>query len=314
MGFSLNSTRNNKAIIRGVASVTASAVGFGLLPLLVTWGAAAGLNIMTLLVLRFALTSCILPLLLRGQPNEKKPDTRTGTLLCILGILFAAQSVLYLVALQRISPGLAVLLHYLYPAFVLLLSLAMRHESPSVRILLPLPIALVGMALTVGSPGAVDVLGVVCAVGCSLVYALYVVLGTTLSARLSSQRLTQYVVVLSATALTVFSAPTGRLDFGFHPFGWLVIVAVALVSTAMPIALFFTGSRVIGATQASIISMVEPVVGVVAAWIVLDAGLTWLQLIGGAILVGAAVLSVYASSDVAGKAPATKDGSAMTIP
>ena len=62
----------------------------------------------------------------------------------------------------------------------------------------------------------------------------------------------------------------------------------------MPIALFFAGSKVLGATQASVLSMLEPVVGVLAAWTVLGAGLTTLQLIGGIVLLAGAILSVYA--------------------
>ncbi|MEU3777705.1 DMT family transporter [Streptomyces sp. NPDC032472] len=286
---------SRRAASVGVWAVGASAVGFGLLPVLAVWGAATGLGVMTLLILRFALTTALLPLLTPGRERGRLPLRDLGGLF-LLGILFAAQSVLYLLAVERITPGLAVLLHYVYPVFVLVLSVALRHDTPKARLLLPLVVALAGLALTVGRPGEADTVGVLCALGCALVYALYVVLGTRLSERVGPQRLTLYVVACSAVALAAVAAPTGRFDLDFDPQGWGAVAAIAVVSTAMPIALFFVGAKRLGATEASILSMLEPVVGVVAAWAFLGERVTVLQLAGGAILLAGAVLSVYAPS------------------
>ncbi|MER5932025.1 DMT family transporter [Streptomyces sp. NPDC002054] len=283
---------NATATVRGVAAVGASAVGFGLLPVLAVWGADTGLNVMTLLILRFALTAALLPLLMpRGERGRPAPRDLGG--LFLLGLLFALQSVLYLLAVERITPGLAVLLHYIYPVFVLVLAVLLRHDAAKPRLILPLGVALAGLALTVGSPGEADTIGVLCALGCALVYALYVVLGTRLSGRIGPQQLTLYVVLWSAVSLAAVAVPTGRFDLGFEPSGWAAIAAIAVLSTAMPIALFFVGAKKLGATGASILSMLEPVVGVLAAWALLGESVTPLQLIGGAILLGGAVLSVY---------------------
>ena len=293
-GFQLSVVGGVQATVRGFVSVGTSAIGFGVLPVLVVWGAAAGLNVTTLLVLRFVLTAALLPLLCSGCARGPRPELRTLGGLFVLGVLFALQSVLYLLAVERISPGPAVLLHYLYPVFVLVLSAALRQGTCGARIVLPLVIALAGLVLTVGELHDVDLAGLLCGLGCALVYAVYVVLGTRLSVRVGAQRLTMYVVFFSAVALVAFAWPSGSLDLDFRPLGWAVVAVIAVVSTAMPIALFFAGSKVLGATQASVLSMLEPVVGVLAAWTVLGAGLTTLQLIGGIVLLAGAILSVYA--------------------
>ncbi|MEU4730675.1 DMT family transporter [Streptomyces sp. NPDC023588] len=298
---------------RGIAAVGASAAGFGLLPVLALWGASTGLNVMTLLILRFALTAALLPLLMRERrpEGEREPEplaARDLGGLFLLGVLFALQSVLYLLAVERISPGLAVLLHYIYPVFVLVLSVALRHDAAKARLVLPLAISLAGLALTVGSPGDADTVGVLCALACALVYALYVVLGTRLSERVGPQRLTLYVVLCSALSLAAVALPTGRFDLGFQPSGWAAIATIAVASTAMPIALFFVGAKILGATGASILSMLEPIVGVLAAWALLGEKVTLLQLAGGAILLTGAALSVYAPS-----APAGPDGRRGTV-
>ncbi|MFD7629682.1 DMT family transporter [Streptomyces sp. NPDC059851] len=303
----------SSAVSVGAWSVVASAVGFGLLPVLAVWGAATGLGVMTLLILRFALTSALLPLLIPGRERGRLPSRDLGGLF-LLGVLFAAQSVLYLLALERITPGLAVLLHYVYPVFVLVLSVALRHDAPKARLVLPLAVALAGLALTVGRPGEADALGVLCALGCALVYALYVVLGTRLSERVGPQRLSLYVVACSAAALAAVAVPTGKFDLDFAPSGWGAIVAIAVVSTAMPIALFFVGAKRLGAVEASILSMLEPVVGVVAAWALLGERVTVPQLVGGAILLAGALLSVHASAKESVMSARARSGAAAKAP
>lgn len=132
-----------------MAAVGASAIGFGVLPVLAVWGAEAGLNVMTLLILRFALTAALL-----------RPPFHALGGLSVLGLLFAAQSVLYLAAVARIPAGLAVLLHSVYPVIVLVFSVASRQERLTGRLLVPMVVAMVGLALTVGTPGSTDELGV----------------------------------------------------------------------------------------------------------------------------------------------------------
>lgn len=281
--------------LRGAAAVGVSAIGFGLLPVLAVWGADAGLNVMTLLILRFAFTAVLLPLLPVGRAKHPRPLPRAFRGLAVLGLLFAVQSVLYLVAVARIPPGLAVLLHYIYPVVVLALSIAFRQERFTGRLLVPMAVAMAGLALTVGAPGSADALGVLCALGCAVVYALYVVLGTRL-AGVESGGLTMYVVSISALALTAVAVPTHQFDLNFEPRGWAVIAVIAIASTAVPIALFFVGSQILGATRASVVSMIEPVVGVLAAWAAFGAGMTPVQLTGGAILLAGAVLTVRVPS------------------
>lgn len=279
--------------VRGVAAAGASAAGFGVLPVLAVWGADAGLNVMTLLILRFAGTAALLPLLFAGRPRRPRPPARSMCGLGILGLLFALQAVLYLVAIARIPPGLAVLLHYFHPAVVLALSAAIGQERLTGRLVLPMAVAMAGLALTVGAPGRADTLGVLCALGCAVVYAVYVVLGTRLAAGVDSTSLTMYVVSISALALVAVAVPTHRLDLDFAPRGWAVIAAIAVISTALPIALFFVSSTELGATRASILGMLEPIVGILAAWTALGANLTPLQLLGGTILLTGALLSAH---------------------
>jgi drug/metabolite transporter (DMT)-like permease len=71
--------------------------------------------------------------------------------------------------------------------------------------------------------------------------------------------------------------------------GWLPVIALALVSTALAIATFFAGLRRLGATLTSVISTLEPVVSVSLAAVVLGERVSALQGLGGAIVIGTAI-------------------------
>jgi drug/metabolite transporter (DMT)-like permease len=79
-------------------------------------------------------------------------------------------------------------------------------------------------------------------------------------------------------------------------YGWLA--GIAVISTVGAIGLFFAGLERVGATAASILSTLEPVVTVALAFAVFGESLGPVQLLGGA-LVLAAVLVVRAPGRVA---------------
>jgi drug/metabolite transporter (DMT)-like permease len=82
----------------------------------------------------------------------------------------------------------------------------------------------------------------------------------------------------------------GSLDLGD---GWLWIVAIALLSTVLPIVTFMLGMQRVGAATASIVSTVEPVVTVALAVALFGDALGPLQVVGG-VLVLAAVVALQA--------------------
>lgn len=73
---------------------------------------------------------------------------------------------------------------------------------------------------------------------------------------------------------------------------WLGIGGIALFSTIIAMLTFFQGMKLIGATSASIISTLEPVVTVIFAGFLLDEHLTLLQAGGGIFVVVGGVLAV----------------------
>lgn len=202
------------------------------------------------------------------------------------------------VAFARISIALALLVFYLYPALVAVVSVVWFGERLDRLRWASLGISLAGLVLvlagTHGGIGQVDVLGVGLAFIGGLAQVFYVlaarhgfahVPGPQAAALTMSGAMTLYVLIAVATgSLSALAAPVASVQAL-----WPVLVA-GVVGAGVPTVAYITGIRILGPSRAAILAMLEPVVGVLlAAWLLAEQP-TVVQLIGGGLILVAAVL------------------------
>jgi drug/metabolite transporter (DMT)-like permease len=72
---------------------------------------------------------------------------------------------------------------------------------------------------------------------------------------------------------------------------WLLMSWMIVLGTIVPFALLVSALRHVTATRAGIVAMLEPVVGVIVAWIWLGESLAGLQLAGAAVVLAAIFLA-----------------------
>jgi drug/metabolite transporter (DMT)-like permease len=274
----------------------------------------AGLNVVTLLSLRFLLAAALFWAIVtvRGIRLPSRRALLAGLALGAAG--YAAQSGLYFGALTRIDASLTSLLLYLYPVLVFVGALALGREHVSARRLGALGLATAGTALVLlgGSVGALDGAGVAMALGAAVVYATYILVADRVVARIDPFMLS--ALICTGAAVSVFAAGLGTrsLDFGFAGAGWGWVAAVAGVSTVLAVSAFFLGLRDVGPATASIVSTAEPAVTVGLATAIYSEALGAGQLAGGALVLVAVVVlqlrgaaGTVSSHDAADPAPGT---------
>jgi drug/metabolite transporter (DMT)-like permease len=266
-----------------------SGISFGAMAVLARFAYDAGADPYTTLVLRFGIAAVAL---LAWVAYRRIPLPRGRVLLGLLaagGLGLAGVSLTYFLALTEASAGLVSLLHFLYPALVALVGAAFYGERPGPIRITALVIALGGTALTVGSPGEATPLGIFLAVLSAVIFAAYFHAANRLTEQAGSVAATTVTMVGSAAVFAAMAGIRGpSLPSG--TFGWLSVVALALVSTALAYGTLLAGMRRIGPTPAAMLSTLEPVVTVVLAAAFLGENLGPLQLGGGALIVGAALL------------------------
>jgi drug/metabolite transporter (DMT)-like permease len=72
--------------------------------------------------------------------------------------------------------------------------------------------------------------------------------------------------------------------------GWGVIAAIVVLATVVPVVTFLAGLRRIGATNAAMLSTLEPVVTVLLAALLLGEILKPVTLLGGALILAAVII------------------------
>lgn len=278
----------------GVAAVLVSATGFGTLAVLGEFAFAGGANIPTVLALRFGLAAAVLwPLLLATRSQSAlRLRGRTLCVALVMGFVgYTGQSALFFWGLTYMTAGITTLVLYTYPVFVLVLSWAVLGESLTFRRALAVPLALGGIALVAGvDPTGVDPVGVLVVLGSATVYSGYITVSRIALDETDGLVLAGYVTPAAATSFLLYGTATGSLELPVGLDTWLVVVAIAVLATVVPVATFFAGVRRVGASRAGLLSTFEPVVAVALGVVLLDEPLTLVTLVGGALVLVGVVL------------------------
>jgi drug/metabolite transporter (DMT)-like permease len=252
--------------LTGILLIAISAASFGTLAIFSKFLYRDGLDIFTILFLRFGIAALLLLVILLVR-REKFPRGKILLQLIGMGALgYVGQSFSYLTAIKYASAGLVALLLYLYPMFVFILSVIVLHEKATWIKIVAILIALIGTALTVDPAGG-QLSGILLAIAAALIYSIYIIVGTNVMKHVSA---VQSSVIIFASAGTVYGI---LMSFnGVHlpstDSGWVNILGIVLIATVIPVVTFLAGLERIGPTNAAMLSTLEPVVTVLlAAWI-----------------------------------------------
>jgi len=273
----------------GTLYILASALCFGSMAIFARMAYASGVDIPTLLLLRFSVASILMWGILFSK-RMKLPQGRGMVMLLAMGAIgYAGQAFSYFTALTYASAGLVALLLYTYPAIVALLSrLVFKHPFTGIQIT-AVAIALAGTVFIIGKAGDGKPLGIFFGLLAALIYSVYILMGSRFPKDVTPTAST--VVITSSAALTYSAVVAVK---GFHPpatgQGWMAVLAIAIVCTVLAILFFFEGLERVGPVRASVFSTIEPVFTVLLAAAVLGERITLTRVFGGALIVGAVIL------------------------
>lgn len=276
----------------GTLLVAVSAVGFATLAIFWKFAYAAGLSISTVLAFRFLLATAIVWPVLAFTGSFARLRGRTLAVALGLGAFgYAAMSGLYFWGLTFMSAGLVAIVLYTYPVFVMVQSAVVLDERVTRRTVVAVALSLAGVALIAGTdPAGADLRGVAIVLGAAVVYATYITVSRATLATVDARTLTAYVMPAAAGAFIAYGTVAGTLQVPAGREAWAVVVAIAVVATAMPVFTFFAGLSRIGASRAAVVSTFEPVVTVLLGAALLGEPITAATVAGGAAILVAVIL------------------------
>ena len=287
---------------RGFIFISISAGAFGALAIFARMAYDSGADPITVLFLRFVIAAAVMIALMVAR---RLPLPRGRTLLVLVlmgGVGYVGHSLAFFTALTMASAGLVALLLYLYPVLVTVLSAIFLGERLTAVKLGALLLALVGTALTIGPAGGGQPLGIALAVGASVIYAIYILVGTRATAHAGTIVSSTVIMTAAAVVYAVIAAIQGPRFPGTLT-GWAAVLAIALVSTVLAIVTFFAGLERIGPTNTATLSALEPLITVLLALIFLDETIVSLQIIGGGLILAAVILLARSEKQAAALGP-----------
>lgn len=272
-----------------------SAVGFGILSILVKTAYSLGGEPFTVLGVRFVMATVIVwSVALATQPASLRMTPRELAAIALIGPLgVGIGSMLYFASLSLVDASLLVALLYTYPAMVNAASAIFFRERLGPRRILALVVTFAGVALVsgLGRGGSVllSVPGVALSLMTAAMYAAYTLGMQHQLRRLPALGVNAYVLAVGTICVLVVRPPftwTGTLDGQM-----LVLIALmAAVCTVAPIFLYLSGLSKVGAGPAAIISNLEPVTTIVLAILLLGERLDGLQAAGAAAVLAGVLL------------------------
>jgi drug/metabolite transporter (DMT)-like permease len=255
-----------------------------------------GVDPLTLVVVRADLTALILlgvlVVLRRRDLRIGVRDLGFAALVGLGGLM--TNNYLYFLTLSLTGVATALLLQYQAPVLVALYTVFVLRQRLPLRLVAALASALVGCALVVRAYDVESLRpnlpGVFAGLGTAVAFAFYILASRAALQRMTAGTLLTYAYLSAALAWSAAAPPWQLLARGFPVDLWGAFLAIAVFGTVIPFGLFIGGLRFLPAAQASIVSMLEPVVAAATAFLVLGESLGPPQILGGALVLAGVML------------------------
>jgi drug/metabolite transporter, DME family len=208
---------------------------------------------------------------------------------------FAFFEYAYFAALERTTVSIAVALLYTAPAFVVIVSALLWRERIGLYRWFALGLVLAGVLLVTGAAGALVHGGAALSRGALLFglgsgagYAAYTLFGKVATMRDGPLASLFWSFGFAAVALALLASPVA--PFVRAPEHTLLLLALGVVPTILPYALYLIALRRLRASTAAMLAALEPVVAALLAALLLGEMMGAAQVAGMALVVAAAVL------------------------
>lgn len=231
----------------------------------------------------YRVTLAAVLLLAVWRPWRRPLGRRDAGVVVLYGLVLGGMNLLFYLSLRTIPLGLAIAIEFVGP-----LTVAVASSRRAVD-LVWVALALLGLCLLLPLDRAsadLDPVGVACALGAALCWALYILVGQRAGHLPGGQAVALGMSVAALVILPFGIAQAGRALLS--PSLIVAGLAVAILSSAIPYSLEMVALRGLPRRTFGILLSLEPVCGALAGFLILGERLTPLQ--------GAAIASIMAAS------------------
>ena len=234
--------------------------------------------------------------LLRGKSLKLNIGKKRFLLLCFTGVAMGANWILLFEAYNYTTVPVATLCYYMQPTFLILLSPLLFKERLTLKKGLCAAVSLFGMVLVSGVLESTkmdqnNILGIMCGLGAAVLYTTVVILNKknpvdNAEGKTVVQLFSSTIVMVPYLLLT--ESP------GTYSFNWVtltLVLIVGIVHTGIAYAMYFGSLQRLPAQTTAVLSYIDPVMAVLLAWPILGQKMSFTEIIGAILILGAALVS-----------------------
>src|SRR5262245_1796138 len=288
----------------GVALVVMSTIALSTAPTAAKIAYDAGSNTLTVLALRGLIAIALMAVCLWVFGVSLRAHAAAVAYSALAGTFYAAMLYGYLGSVQYIPVSLAILIYFTHPILIVVLAaLRGRERIGWQKILLSL-FVFAGLGIAIGPElSTLDPRGIVLALIAAGGVCGMILFNARAQASMSNLLTNFYMTAVTSGIFLAVTTVSGDWAFPQSAVGWLA-VAMTGVGIVVGLLTFFAAFQYIGAVRATMISNVEPLIGITFAIAVLGETLQLQQWIGALLVVGGLVCF---------EIPATRKTAAETV-
>lgn len=285
-----------KRVGRGYILAAIASCTYGLNPLFGVPLYGLGLDVSSVLFYRYTLAAVVLAAVMLVSGRSFRLHRKELLPLLFAGILFAVSSLFLFYSYKFMDVGIASTILYVTPFFVAAIMALFFHERIPLSGILCIAVAMVGIGmLSIKADSTIqNPIGILCVVGSSLTYAVYmIIINRTCLNRMKIVPLTFYSIVVGIIVFAVF------MDFfrdlvplPMTAYAVCNVVGLAVFPTVVSILTMTVAIQDIGPVPTSILEALEPVTALMIGCWIFGESLTVMNMAGVAVVLSAVTLFV----------------------
>ncbi|CDB05408.1 putative membrane protein [Prevotella sp. CAG:520] len=246
--------------LRGTLCGVGAAVFYGTNPLGAMNLYHDGISANSTLFYRFGLAIVMLGVMMLVQRKKFGVTRSELMLLAMLGVFMGSSSSSLFISFNYMDVGIASTLLFVYPVMVAVIMALLFKEKVTAATVISIALALGGIALLnqTSDGSALSTLGVLLVMVSSLTYAVYIVVVNKSRLRMSSVKLTFYVLIFGLLTILGYTFAMGEtVQLLTTPHQWLFAAQLALMPTVLSLVLMAIAVKDIDSTPTAILGALE---------------------------------------------------------
>ncbi|WMJ78250.1 MULTISPECIES: DMT family transporter [unclassified Sedimentibacter] len=270
----------------GIIYAIIATLGFSIIPILAGIGISGGVSPSTMLFYRFFIAGMIFFVYCIISKREDILRTKKEFwYICVAGTIYSIQCISFFSAFRYVSPSIGEIIYYCYPLFVLLLARLFLNEKITKQKIVGITLSFMGTAIVLYAPWeSLEVKGIVYVITAAFISAVYMIYTKKYIAGIDSAVLTMYLCFVCSSVYFVYSMINNEFTIILEPKIIFYLSILAFWSTVVGFFAFMKAVSLLSVGRVSVISLLEPIFTIVLSYIILKTKLTWLQIIGTAVI------------------------------